>query len=95
MGAYAHVFLAMKSRETLQCCRVVLTDLGAFVLINVYAPNAGPAPERPRAAFKCKFLQALHSKAIQLRDAGRQVSFCSLSCHLALFLDLLACPDNT
>ncbi|KAL3135379.1 minichromosome maintenance- protein, variant 2 [Trebouxia sp. C0010 RCD-2024] len=53
--------------------RIVLTDHGPFVLINVYAPNAGPAPERPRAAYKCKFLQALHSKALQLRDAGRQV----------------------
>ena len=65
-----------------------MTDHGAFVLINVYAPNAGPAPERPRAAYKCKFLQALHAKAVQLRDAGRQVSFCTASCHLALVCDL-------
>lgn len=67
-------------RDASDACRVVLTDHGAFVLINVYAPNAGPAPERPRAAYKCKFLQALHSKALQLRDAGRQVGNCSLSC---------------
>ena len=80
-----HVFLVMKDWVTLRCCRVVLSDHGAFVLINVYAPNAGPAPERPRAAYKCKFLQALHSKAVQLRDAGRQVSVCISSCYLALF----------
>ena len=58
------------------CCRVVLTDHGAFVLINVYAPNAGPAPERPRAAYKYKFLEALKAKAIGLREAGQQVSLC-------------------
>ena len=60
-----------------------MTDHGAFVLINVYVPNAGPAPERPRAAFKCRFLQALHSKAVQLRDAGRQASFGMSSCQFA------------
>ena len=53
--------------------RVVLTDHGAFVLINVYVPNAGPAPERPRAAYKYKFLEALKTKAVALRDAGREV----------------------
>lgn len=53
--------------------RVVLTDHGAFVLINVYVPNAGPAPERPRAAYKYKFLEALKTKAVSLRDAGREV----------------------
>jgi exonuclease III len=54
-------------------CRVVLTDHGSFVLINVYVPNAGPFPERPRAAYKYKFLEALKTKAVSLRDAGRQV----------------------
>ena len=56
-------------------CRVVLTDHGAFVLINVYAPNAGGGPEGPRAAYKYKFLEALRAKALALQDAGRQVSF--------------------
>lgn len=56
------------------CCRVVLTDHGSFVLINVYAPNAGPFPERPRAAYKYKFLEALNAKALSLKNAGRQVS---------------------
>ena len=54
-------------------CRVVLTDHGSFVLINVYVPNAGPCPERPRAAYKYKFLEALKTEALLLRDAGRQV----------------------
>ena len=53
--------------------RVVLTDHGAFILINVYVPNAGPSPERPRAAYKYKFLEALKIKAVSLQDAGRQV----------------------
>lgn len=53
--------------------RVVLTDHGSFVLINVYVPNAGPSPERPRAAYKYKFLEALKTKAVSLQDAGRQV----------------------
>ena len=81
-------FLAANNWVTLRCCRIVLTDHGTFVLINVYAPNAGPAPERPRAAYKCRFLQALHSKAVKLRDAGRQVSFCISTCHLTNFVIL-------
>lgn len=62
------------------CCRVVLTDHGSFVLINVYAPNAGPFPERPRAAYKYKFLEALNAKALSLKNAGRQVSTV-ITCH--------------
>ena len=36
------------------------TDHGAFVLFNVYVPNAGGAREgRPRAEFKLRFLQVI------------------------------------
>lgn len=42
--------------------RVILTDHGAFVLLNIYAPNAGEKPLRPRLDFKMKFLNALRSK---------------------------------
>ncbi|CAL8460704.1 g235 [Coccomyxa elongata] len=54
--------------------RVVLTDLGAFVLINVYVPNAGNRTgDGERTAFKVRFLEALKEKADALRAAGRQV----------------------
>ena len=48
------------------------TDHGAFVVINVYCPNAGPAPERPRLAIKMRFLEALKRKADALASAGRE-----------------------
>uniref|UniRef100_A0A7S0WNY8 DNA-(apurinic or apyrimidinic site) endonuclease n=1 Tax=Chlamydomonas leiostraca TaxID=1034604 RepID=A0A7S0WNY8_9CHLO len=53
--------------------RVVITDCGAFVLLNVYAPNAGDHPERPRLAFKLRFLQALLEKMQQLSGSGQEV----------------------
>ena len=53
---------------------MVLTDLGAFVLINVYVPNAGDrSGDGERTAFKIRFLEALKEKADALRAAGRQV----------------------
>ena len=55
-------------------CRCVLTDLGAFVLINVYAPNAGDRrSDGVRVEFKVRFLEALKRKADILRDSGREV----------------------
>ncbi len=56
-------------------CRCVVTDLGAFVLINVYAPNAGDrkAGDGERVAFKVRFLEALKQKADLLRDGRREV----------------------
>ena len=63
--------------EALGDCRVVITDHGAFVLLNVYAPNAGGTSEgRPRADFKLKFLHALKDKVDGLAAAGKQ------ACHL-------------
>ncbi|KAK9908864.1 hypothetical protein WJX75_003939 [Coccomyxa subellipsoidea] len=54
--------------------RVVLTDLGAFVLINVYVPNAGDrSGDGERMAFKVRFLTALKEKCDALVAAGRQV----------------------
>lgn len=51
-----------------------MTDLGAFVLINVYAPNAGDRKsENDRVDFKVRFLDALKHKADLFRDAGREV----------------------
>ena len=54
-------------------CRVVITDHGSFVLINVYVPNAGDRPARARLAFKLRFLAALKRKADSLREQSREV----------------------
>ncbi|KXZ53641.1 hypothetical protein GPECTOR_6g558 [Gonium pectorale] len=54
--------------------RVVLTDHGAFVLINVYVPNAGDRPERARLEYKLAFLRALRRKMDELTAEGRQAS---------------------
>ncbi len=51
-----------------------MTDLGAFVLINVYAPNAGDRKsDNGRIDVKIRFLEALKQKADVLRDAGKEV----------------------
>ena len=52
--------------------RLVVTDLGHFVLLNVYVPNAG-GKERERAAFKAAYLHALTAKVDALLAAGREV----------------------
>ena len=55
--------------------RVLLTDHGAFVLINVYVPNAGggPGKDRPRLGYKMRFLRALCACCRTLAAAGREV----------------------
>ena len=40
--------------------RLIFTDHGSFVLLNVYVPNAGDHDEgRPRLDFKMRYLEAL------------------------------------
>jgi exonuclease III len=56
-----------------------VTDHGAFVLFNVYVPNAGDRPERARLAAKLSFLTALRERVEDLLGAGRQVRFRSHS----------------
>ncbi|GAQ78726.1 putative endonuclease/exonuclease/phosphatase family protein [Klebsormidium nitens] len=53
--------------------RVMMTDHGAFVLFNIYVPNAGEKPLRPRLDFKMKFLNALRAKCDELVASGRHV----------------------
>lgn len=55
-------------------CRVVLTDHGSFVLLNVYVPNAGKKEETisERADLKIRFLHALKEKCDSLREEGRK-----------------------
>jgi exonuclease III len=55
------------------CCRALITDHGAFVLFNVYVPNAGDRPERARLPAKLAFLQALQERVDALLGSGRQV----------------------
>eukprot|EP00887_Chlorella_sp_A99_P002530 scaffold6.g2530.t1 len=59
--------------------RIVVTDHGAFVLVNVYVPNAGDRPARSRLSYKLRFLEAslrdpaLRSKCDALAAAGREL----------------------
>ncbi|KAG2429845.1 hypothetical protein HXX76_010627 [Chlamydomonas incerta] len=54
--------------------RFVQTDHGAFVLINVYVPNAGEhAAGRPRLGHKLAFLRALRRRLDELSAEGRLV----------------------
>lgn len=53
--------------------RVLITDHGAFVLVNVYVPNAGDRPDRPRLHYKLRFLAALRRKCEELAVAGREL----------------------
>jgi exonuclease III len=52
---------------------VVITDHGAFVLVNVYVPNAGDRPARARLPYKLRFLQALQRACDELMAQGREV----------------------
>ncbi|KAH7431767.1 hypothetical protein KP509_08G065600 [Ceratopteris richardii] len=54
--------------------RIVETDHGSFILINVYAPNAGENEQgRPRLSFKLSFLKALKQKLDELVQIGRNI----------------------
>eukprot|EP00892_Ulva_mutabilis_P000637 jgi/Ulvmu1/10574/UM065_0028.1 len=53
--------------------RVVITEHRNFVLINVYAPNAGDSLQRPRLEFKMRWFDALRQKITHLTMKGRQV----------------------
>ena len=50
-----------------------MTDHGAFLLFNVYAPNAGERPARARLPFKLKWFEALRAKIDSCLAAGREV----------------------
>ena len=57
-------------------CRIVITDHGSFVLLNVYVPNAGKkenAAISERADLKIRFLHALKEKCDSLREEGKKV----------------------
>lgn len=51
--------------------RIVVTDHGAFVLLNIYFPNAGRGPERLR--YKMEFYAAFRAYVDHLVAEGRDV----------------------
>ena len=51
--------------------RVIMTDHTAFVLFNIYFPNAGRGDER--LAYKMRFYAAVEERVRQLRAKGREV----------------------
>ncbi|KAH9307218.1 hypothetical protein KI387_035129, partial [Taxus chinensis] len=54
--------------------RLMETDHGSFVLINVYVPNAGEPPDsRPRLNFKLRFLKALKHRCEDLVNSGKEI----------------------
>ncbi|GBG89045.1 hypothetical protein CBR_g48654 [Chara braunii] len=53
--------------------RVICTDHGSFMLVNVYVPNAGEKPLRPRIDFKMKFLRMLRNKCDEFVRKGKHV----------------------
>lgn len=53
--------------------RAALVDLESFVLINVYVPNAGDPPTRPRLSTKLRFLEKLKIKIQELKEQGKEV----------------------
>lgn len=55
--------------------RVIATDLGDFVLVNVYFPN-GSMEEKGRLQYKLNFYDALFAYTERLRTEGRKVVVC-------------------
>jgi exodeoxyribonuclease-3 len=55
--------------------RVIATDLGDFVLVNVYFPN-GSMEEKGRLQYKLNFYDALFAYTERLRTGGRKVVVC-------------------
>lgn len=51
----------------------MITEHRNFVLINVYAPNAGDSLQRPRLEFKMRWFDALRQKINALTMKGKQV----------------------
>lgn len=74
---------------------------GEFILINVYVPNAptancvgGVGKERPRLAYKLRFLNALLEKMDQLVASGKQVCVFVCVCEGGQRKDVLADPRS-
>ena len=72
--------------------RIIVTDHGSFVLLNVYVPNAGRKGESitERADLKIRFLHALKEKCDAFRENDRKVFFPDLIRASILHMPLLA-----
>lgn len=54
--------------------RLIETDHGSFILINVYVPNTGQSTEwHPRLYFKLHFLKALKHRCDDIVNSGKEV----------------------
>lgn len=58
--------------------RIIVTDHGGFVLINVYVPNAGYPPHRERLGYKLAFLAEMKEKMDAFVGQGKEVRGVSL-----------------
>jgi exodeoxyribonuclease-3 len=54
--------------------RILMLDLGAFLLYNIYFPNGGRGPER--LAYKLRFYEEFLRQVCRVRDSGRHVVMC-------------------
>lgn len=53
--------------------RLLITDHGEYIIVNVYAPNAGERPARSRLGFKLSWFSALKDKLSCFIRQGKQV----------------------
>lgn len=60
-------------KELQQEGRLLITDHGEYVVVNVYAPNAGERPARPRLEFKLNWFSALKDKLCFFSRQGKQI----------------------
>lgn len=68
--------------------RLVVTDHGSFILLNVYVPNA---PSADSLQFKLKFLRALHRYCSKLNAQGREILLCGDLNLAAAQVDIHSC----
>jgi exonuclease III len=64
---------AAGDKELKQEGRTLITDHGHYVVVNVYAPNAGQRPERSRLKFKLQWFAALRAKLDHFAGKGKQI----------------------
>lgn len=77
LDAKSDYFGDLESDVDVDLCRegrLMETDHGNFILINVYVPNEGEMTEgRPRLNFKLRFLKALKCRCDDIVNSGKEV----------------------
>jgi exonuclease III len=75
--------------------RLICTDHGSFVLLNVYVPNAGDHDEgRPRLDFKMRYLKALEQTCKLYSVASSNLYFFSERYCRPTPQQGVLCPDS-